>query len=100
MLHPMSEHAYELHGDDPGAVERLAQAAGDGEVIYLTRAGQAIAAVVPAALAAPSLRHSKPPRMPRTSPQPTRRWMRSRPAKQPSPPEELWAELGLDRTSR
>jgi hypothetical protein len=52
MLHPVSQHAYELHGDDPGAVERLAQAAGFGEVIYLTRAGEAVAAVVPAALAA------------------------------------------------
>ena len=40
----MSEHAYELHGDDPGAVERLAQVARSGEVIYLTRAGEPIAA--------------------------------------------------------
>ena len=47
----MSEHAYELHGDDPGAVERLAHAAHDGEVIYLTRAGERVAAVVPADLA-------------------------------------------------
>jgi antitoxin (DNA-binding transcriptional repressor) of toxin-antitoxin stability system len=40
------------HGDDPGAVERLARAAGLGEVIYLTRTGEPVAAVVPATLAA------------------------------------------------
>ena len=48
----MSEHAHELHVDDPGAVERLAVAAGHGEVIYLTRAGEPVAVIVPAALAA------------------------------------------------
>jgi antitoxin (DNA-binding transcriptional repressor) of toxin-antitoxin stability system len=47
----VSEHAYELHGDDPGAVERLAQAARDGELIYLTSHGQRVAAVVPADIA-------------------------------------------------
>jgi antitoxin Phd len=48
----VSEHAYELRGDDPGAVERLARAAHDGEVIYLTRAGERVAAVVPPDVAA------------------------------------------------
>jgi antitoxin Phd len=48
----VSEHAYELHGNDPGAVERLADAAHEGEVIYLTRAGERVAAIVPAGLAA------------------------------------------------
>ena len=47
----MSEHAYELHGDDPGAVERLAQAARDGELVYLTSHGKRVAAVVPADVA-------------------------------------------------
>jgi len=43
----MSEHAYELHGE-PAELDRLADAAGAGEVIYLTRGGRRIAAVVPA----------------------------------------------------
>jgi antitoxin (DNA-binding transcriptional repressor) of toxin-antitoxin stability system len=51
ILTSVSEYAYELHGDDPGAVERLAQAARDGELIYLTRHGQRVAAVVPADVA-------------------------------------------------
>ena len=43
----MSEHAYELHGE-PAELDRLADAAGSGEVIYLTRGGRRIAALVPA----------------------------------------------------
>lgn len=43
----MSEHAYELHGE-PAELDRLADAARAGEVIYLTRGGQRIAALVPA----------------------------------------------------
>jgi len=45
------EHAYELHGDDLGAVERLARAASDDELIYLTSHGRRVAAVVPADIA-------------------------------------------------
>ena len=48
ILDDVSEHAYELHGDDPGAVERLVGAAHDGDVIYLTSHGTRIAAIVPA----------------------------------------------------
>ncbi len=43
----MSEHAYELHGE-PAELDRLADAARAGEVIYLTRGGHRIAALVPA----------------------------------------------------
>jgi len=43
----VSEHAYELHGE-PAELDRLADAARAGEVIYLTRGGQRIAALVPA----------------------------------------------------
>jgi len=44
----VSVHAFELHGDEPADLERMADAASSGEVIYLTRAGERIAAVVAA----------------------------------------------------
>jgi antitoxin (DNA-binding transcriptional repressor) of toxin-antitoxin stability system len=95
MLHLVSEHAYELHGDDPGAVERLAQAAGHGEVIYLTRAGQPIAAVVPAALAAAIEAAEDAEDITAAD-----EAMDAVEAGEPAiPAEELWAELGLDSTS-
>jgi antitoxin (DNA-binding transcriptional repressor) of toxin-antitoxin stability system len=49
----VSEHAHELaHGDADNELEQLAETASAGEVIYLTRAGERIAAVVPADVAA------------------------------------------------
>jgi antitoxin Phd len=49
----VSEHAYELvHRDADNDLEQLAETASGGEVIYLTRAGERIAAVVPADVAA------------------------------------------------
>jgi hypothetical protein len=49
----VSEHAYELvHPDADSELERLAATASEGEVVYLTRAGERIAAVVPADMAA------------------------------------------------
>jgi antitoxin Phd len=44
----VSVRVFELHGDEPADLERLADAASSGEVIYLTRDGKRIAAVVPA----------------------------------------------------
>jgi antitoxin Phd len=44
----VSEQTCELHGDDPADLEQLADAASSGEVIYLTRDGKRIAAVVAA----------------------------------------------------
>lgn len=46
----MSAHAYELPGEDP-VLDRLADEAGGGEVIYLTRDGRRVAALVPADVA-------------------------------------------------
>jgi antitoxin (DNA-binding transcriptional repressor) of toxin-antitoxin stability system len=98
MLYLMSEHAYELHGDDPGAVERLAQAAGHGEVIYLTRAGQPIAAVVPAALAAALEDAAAAEDADDVAA--ADEAMDAVEAGEPAiPAEELWAELGLDSAS-
>jgi antitoxin (DNA-binding transcriptional repressor) of toxin-antitoxin stability system len=92
----VSEHAYELHGDDPGAVERRAQAAGDGEVVYLTRGGEPIAAVVPAALAA-ALEAAEDAADIAAADEA----MNAVDAGEPTvPAERLWAELGLDRSSR
>ena len=48
----VSEHAYELSAADEGPLSRLAAEAAGGDVVYLTRAGQRIAAVVPAEVAA------------------------------------------------
>jgi antitoxin (DNA-binding transcriptional repressor) of toxin-antitoxin stability system len=97
MFHPMSEHAYELHGDDPGAVERLAQAAGHGEVVYLTRAGVPIAAIVPAALAAAIAAAIKAAEDIAAADEAMDAVESGEPA---IPAEELWAELGLDGTAR
>jgi hypothetical protein len=95
MLHLVSEHTYELPGDNPGAVERLAHAAGHGEVIYLTRAGQAIAAVVPAALAAAIEAAEDTEHIAAAD-----EAMDAVEAGEPAiPAEELWAEFGLDSTS-
>ncbi len=92
----MSEHAYELHGDDPGAVERLAQAARDGDVIYLTRAGEPIAAVVPAALAAAIEAAEDAEDIAAAD-----EAMDAVEAGEPTvPADQLWAELGLDHTPR
>jgi len=88
----MSEHAYELHGDDPGAVERLAQAAGNGEVIYLTRAGEPIAAVVPATLAA-AVEAAEDIAAADEAMDAIEAGEETIPA------EQLWAKLGLDHTS-
>ena len=82
-LRTVSEYAHELHGDDPGAVERLAVAAGHGEVIYLTRAGEPVAAIVPAALAAAD------------------ETMDAVEAGEPTiPASKLWTELGFDDAGR
>jgi antitoxin Phd len=52
-LDAVTEHAYELvHPDADNELDRLAATASEGEVIYLTRAGERIAAVVPADMAA------------------------------------------------
>jgi antitoxin (DNA-binding transcriptional repressor) of toxin-antitoxin stability system len=93
----VSEHAYELHGDDPGAVERLAQAARDGEVIYLTRAGEPIAAVVPAGLAAAIEAAADDAEDIAAADQA----MDAVEAGELTvPADQLWAELGLDHTPR
>jgi len=92
----VSEHAYELHGDDPGAVERLARAAGNGEVIYLTRAGEPVAAVVPAALAAAIEAAEDAEDITAAD-----EAMDAVEAGDPTvPAEQLWTELGLDHTPR
>jgi hypothetical protein len=95
ILTSVREHAYELHGNDPGAVERLAQAAGDGEVIYLTRGGEPISAVVPVALAA-AIEAAEDAEDPAAA-----EAMDAVAAGEPTVrAEELWAELGLDHTPR
>ncbi len=92
----MREHAYELHGDDPGAVERIAQAAALGEVIFLTRAGEPAAAVVPANLAAEIEAAEDAEDITAAD-----EAMDANEAGEPTvPADELWAELGLDSTSR
>lgn len=52
----MSQHAYELPAagaaGDGGELGRLADEAAGGEVVYLTRGGRRVAAVVPASVAA------------------------------------------------
>jgi hypothetical protein len=49
----MSEHAYELpHDHSASALEQLADAAAEGEVIYLVREGARVAAVVSTDVAA------------------------------------------------
>jgi hypothetical protein len=90
----MSEHAYELHGDDPGAVERLAHAAHDGEVIYLTCDGERIAAVVPADLAEAVEESEDAADIVAAD-----EAMDAIEAGEPTvPAEQVWAELGLDDT--
>ncbi|MGH7883450.1 MAG: hypothetical protein ACREN8_11210 [Candidatus Dormibacteraceae bacterium] len=48
----MSENAYEISGDDGQDLSRLAVGAMGGNIIYLTRHGQRVAAVVSAGVAA------------------------------------------------
>lgn len=52
MMAGVSEHAYELPLAGDGELGRLADEAAGGEVVYLTRAGRRVAAVVPAGVAA------------------------------------------------
>lgn len=50
MIHGVSEHAYELPADDTaaaGQLGRLADEAAGGDVVYLTRGGRRVAAIVP-----------------------------------------------------
>ncbi len=90
----VSEHAYELHGE-PADLDRLADAAHSGEVIYLIRDGQRIAAMVSAEVATAgagaiealedaediaAVRAARAARGPRV------------------PHEQVLAELGLDET--
>jgi len=44
----VTSHAFELHGEEPADLERLAKVARSGQVIYLTLDGVRIAAVVAA----------------------------------------------------
>ena len=48
----VSQHAYELPAADEGELGRLADEAAGGEVGYITRGGQRIAAIVPLAAGA------------------------------------------------
>ena len=95
ILTGMSEHAYELHGDDPGAVERLAPAADNGEVIYPTRAGEPIAAVVPATLAAADEVAEDAEDIAAAD----EAMDAIESGEETIPAEQLWVELGLDHTS-
>lgn len=48
----VSEHAYQLPPAGEGDLDRLAEEAAGGEVVYLVRGGRRVAAVVSAAVAA------------------------------------------------
>ena len=85
---PMTEHAYELPPDDTAPADAVHEAA-SGEVVYLTRSGIAVAALVPADAAEylEALEDAADAIAAR----------RALAEDAPSiPAEQVWAELGLD----
>lgn len=87
----MTEHAYELPPDDTAPADAVHEAAA-GEVVYLTRNGTAVAAVVPADAAEylQALEDAADAIAAR----------RALAEGGPSiPAEQVWAELGLDDES-
>jgi antitoxin (DNA-binding transcriptional repressor) of toxin-antitoxin stability system len=52
MMGGVTQHAYELPAVEGGELGRLADEAAGGEVVYLTRGGRRVAAIVPVAAGA------------------------------------------------
>jgi antitoxin Phd len=86
----VSENVYELHGE-PAELDRLADAARSGEVTYLTRDGERVAAVVPAD-AAGVPEQAEEAHLPRPADEAEAEIEAGEPA---VPWDELKAELGL-----